>query len=379
MKIYYKKVSFLIFGWLCSTLIQADPAASIREFFNRNGGAINITTPGAHNGQRSGHYTLGGVSSRSNTASINPFSIQGLGIRGGCSGIDAQFGAFSHIKSAELKRLLNSIISGGANYAWMIGFETLCPMCKKTMDQLNKLAQDINQWGLNSCNMAATAMGSLLPQTEATSKYLCPHLGVESGIVTDYAAGRQSCGAQGQAPAIYAAARNRRDHVGEIVKEFLIEKGNLAWMILKKRNYFKDGSGEDDALKELMMSLSGSIILQETNEVREFKILKSLASNRTLYDALLFGGAQNTATIYKCDTVEENGCLNPTRTQSLVIPEAQSFTGHVKNLLQSIQTKVLRDEGALTAAEIDLINTTRKIVSLRQNCATYMLCSYWLR
>ena len=361
MKVCYKSFMALIILLCMPTIAKAGATDNIRAFFKSNGGAINITEAGGHSGQRSGHYTLGGFTSRSNMVTVHPFSAQGPGLRGGCLGTDANFGSFSHIKSAELKRLLQGIISSGANYAFMIGFETLCPMCKKAMDQLNKLAQDINQWGMNNCNMAAAAMGSVLPQTEATSKYLCPHLATETGVASDYAAARQQCGAQGRANEVYARAKASGGDSAQVVKDFLVDKGNLAWRILKRRNYFKADSGEDDTLKELMMSLSGSIILQETNEARKFNILPSLASDKSIYNALLIGGDGNAATIYQCDTRDEDGCINPTQAQRFVVPEEQSFAGHVKRILISIQDKVLRDEGELTKAEIDLINATRKI------------------
>ena len=360
MNSYCKAIGILFLLILLPRLVVAGPSEHLSNFFNRNGGGINITAAGGHGGQRAGYYTLGGVSSRSPMSTVNPISFQGPGFRGGCPGIDAQFGAFSHIKSPELKKLLNNIVSAGANYAFMIGFETLCPMCKKTMDQLNKLAQEINQWGINSCETAATIMGGILPKTEASTNYLCPHLGEASGFASDRAAAKHDCGVHGKADEVYARAKN--DPKTEKIAKSFMKNGNLAWMILKSKSYFANDNqdGRDDLLRELMMSLSGSLIAQTSNEQRDFRPLPSLVNNENLYNALLLGGVHNAAEIYRCDTYGEEGCLNPGK-QPLTITEAQSFKGKTAVILRGIQQKILNDEGALTPAEIEFVNNCRSI------------------
>ena len=337
------------------SITTASTLDDLKNVFKSYSGSSYINKPAVLNSQRSGHYTLGGASTRSPNKYLQPLSVSAPGLRMGCNGWDAHFGSMSHIKSVELKRFLNAVLKSGANYAFMIGLDTLCPMCKKTMDQLNKIAADINALGLSSCNSAALALGGLLPQTQATQKYLCPQIAVSSGWASDMAAANQGCGAENKSDEIYAKAKENKE-IQDIVDQFIVDKGNLAWKILKKRN-FSNRPSEDDDLRELVMSFSGSIILQQSGEqIKKYSYLPSLAGDKSLYDAMLQGGE---AMIYSCDDTKE--CLQPTRTKKLTVPKEKSFTGLVEKHLLSIKNKLLHDAGEYTEPEMQLITSTKKI------------------
>ena len=88
----------------------------------------------------------------------------------------------------------------------------------------------------------------------------------------------------------------------------LLASGNIAWKALQK-NAFLSG---DTELAELLMSLSGTIILQSGSSddaSHQFKVLSSLAADNQLLKALLHGGS---AKLYVCDTTSADGCINPT-------------------------------------------------------------------
>ena len=352
------KLILLISLLVCLSISNAknkNVADSMQDFYNRIGGTSNVTPAGSYAGQMSGHYTLGGVSTRSHSENFQPFSMTGPGIRMGCGGIDLHMGAMSWIKAAEFKRLLQSITTSGMNYAFMIGFETLCPMCKKTMDQLNKIAQELSQWNIDSCNTSAALIGGILPKTEAIQKVVCENLSDDKGALNDRARSRQMCGVGGDADRYLQEARTKDDERSKKFRDYLTNKGNLAWMSLFKNKFLEKNSSE---IKELMMTLSGSIIVNDQNDGAYHKWLPSKAHEPNLLNALMYGGVHKSK-IYKCDTYDRYGCLNPSYNKDLTIPENQAFVGKVKKILTSIQTKVRSDQGALTNEEIELINTAK--------------------
>jgi conjugative transfer pilus assembly protein TraH len=347
---------------LIPSLSSAGIQENLQHFYSRMGGSINETPGGAYSGQQAGHYTLGSLTTRSEVNTLNLISAQGPSYRGGCAGIDIFGGSFSFIKSHLLKRMMQNITTSGMNYAFMIGFEQVCPMCKKTMDQLNRLLQEMNQWGINACETSAAMMGSVLPRTQAVQTYTCSAFGSHSGLLADYAAARQGCGSDGRSTEVLEKVRHDNSEKAKAWQDILTDKGNLAWLILTRQEMFlNEGSGRSQILKELMITLSGSLILKPHSvEAQQWSLLPSKAHEKNLINALMYGGVQNKAKIYQCDSLDEYGCLNPTYTQEITIPEPQAFVGKVKRLLYSIKRKVRsKEELPLTPEELNLVNHTK--------------------
>jgi len=323
------------------------------NFYKGYGGAANITKGGVYQDQ--GYYSMGGITARTPTGSLSPISLSAPGFRMGCNGIDAHFGALSHITGPQLKAFLNQILQSGMNYAFMIGLDAVCPMCKKTMDQLNKIAQEINSLNIGSCEATAAAFGAILPASETTQKYLCPALGHGSGKFGSYAQARQKCATDNGEIMAHAKQDKRTSN---ILNSFLLD-GNLAWMVLHdKSDEFSIEGMDEDTFKELAMSLSGSIIhAYSSDEHNDIMPLPSLA-NGQLWETMLRGG---TTKIYNCGTDKTaDGCLAPTLKEITIEPE-DSFSGMINKHLTSIKSKVVADEGTFTKAEINIINQSKRI------------------
>ena len=135
-------------------------------------------------------------------------------------------------------------------------------------------------------------------------------------------------------------------------KNLILDNGNIVWKALQANKL----TSSDTELAELMMSLSGSIIIKKTgtgrNAVSHFEVLPSLASDHSLFKAILNG---DTATIYQCD--ESTQCLNP-KTRTITISQKAALKNRVAKILHSIGEKIINDE-PLTDAEKGLIESTR--------------------
>lgn len=259
-------------------------------------------------------------------------------------------GAFSHISSDKLVESLKAIGSNASSFAMMIALEEMSPIVKNTMTELNDWAQKINSANVNSCEIAATALGSVWPRSEIAKGHMCKMIGTEGkyGGFSDYAAARQGCGAGGERNKVMTAAENDPRFKSMLGTEF-----NLAWKAIQENHFLS----QDLKLAEFFMSVSGTIIsYKEANDDFKLHSHASLANNNELLGALLHGGRVE---IYKCtdNTGNANKCLKLVKS-AITIDADKSLIGQVRKVLESIQNKIYADE-ALSASEIAFLNSTR--------------------
>lgn len=316
-------------------------------FFNRLGHATSTSESATFKDQSAGYYTGGGIATRIRPRNVQLASIQMPSLKAGCGGIDAHFGGFSHIKNVELVRALRAIGSAAGSYAFMLAVETVSPQIYNILNELNNLATEINNFNINSCEIAATAVGGLWPKTDMANNHLCKSMSSSMGKYSDWAKARQQCGigSQSTRDEVYRTA-NQKEEFKDIVKsEF-----NLAWKALK--NYaFLQG---DRNLAEFFMTLSGTLVSRKKGEGFELKSFSSLANSSQLLSALLEGGE---ATVYACDVDGEDRCLNPVK-KTHTINATEGFRHKVQEILQQLVNKIYED-GALTESEKSFLSSTK--------------------
>jgi conjugative transfer pilus assembly protein TraH len=288
-------ITFLLFS---TSSFAKNVADHMDAFLNSGGVAVNVTEAGAFKGQAAGGYTLGSISIRNSTRSYSPIMAQAPGIRMGCGGIDLFTGSFSFISSQELVKAFRNIGNAMGSYAVMMALESACPMCKKQVDLLQRIANEANRWNINSCETAAGVVGGLWPRTETAQRHVCTTAAGPGGIFNDFAAARQNCGAGGESQKVFneirKASEKRSAGTGLSEKEkklvafedMLLDKGNLAWMILNKTGFIKESG---DAMAEMVMSLSGSLILEQVGDSSVWRLLPSKAGDDILLNTLLYG------------------------------------------------------------------------------------------
>ena len=173
-------------------------ASQLKSYFEKAGGGSNLTAPSVYKNQSAGYYSGGSFYGRLPVQNTQLMNIQMPGFRAGCGGIDAWMGGFSHISGEQLMVALRGIMSNMGSYAFMLALESLSPEIYNIMNELNALAQKINGLNINTCEAAATALGGMLPQSDATSKHLCQSMGSSMGGLSDWTAARHKCGAGGE-------------------------------------------------------------------------------------------------------------------------------------------------------------------------------------
>ncbi len=347
-----KKILLRIFIFSLSLMSLTSTMASVNSdlsnFFNNLGFSDNTTAPNAYSGQEAGYYSGGSLFARDSVRDVQIAQVQLPSFRSGCGGIDLFTGGFSFIDSQQLVNLMNNIINNSMGYAFNLALESTTPEIANVMKYINTLANTINNANINSCETAAGLVGTAWPKTHEAQQQVCEDIGNTKGIFTDWADARQECSKAGDMTQILNSAQNDPNY-----QNMLLTSSNIAWKALQKNSFLSS----DPQLAELLMSLSGTLILQggsNDDTSHQFKVLASLSSDNQLLKTLLHGGS---AKVYVCDTQSAEGCLNPS-IQTLNVSPDSGLQTQVSKLLQDMTDKILTDT-ALTQTEIGLLQSTR--------------------
>ena len=127
------------------------------------------------------------------------------------------------------------------------------------------------------------------------------------------------------------------------LKSLLGNEFNLVWKALGK------GSGGDLDFKELIMSISGTIIGRKIDGSFHFSGKPSLVLNNDLLESYI--GVHKKAgkvKLYHCD--ENKKCLNPTEVET-VLDESDTIYGNISRILEGMIPKIFEGKGAFTDEE----------------------------
>ncbi len=333
---------------LISTFANADIAKDLNNFFEATGNGVNVTKGGAYQGQAGGHYTGGGIYTRGNIKNTEIFNIQPPSFRAGCGGIDLYTGGFSYIDSKQMVDTMKAIGANATSYAFSIAMQTMAPQVKGAVDYLYDVSQEINGMNINSCEMSAQLLGGVLPKSEAANEVLCQHIGVEKGIFSDFAQGRQQCGKGKKAESLILEDEFKK-HFGDT----LGGEYNLIWKALMKNKFLY----HDKELAEFFMSVTGTAIVRieddqkkngDTKYITEYK--KSFIKNQNLLDAIIDGKQE--LEIYKCDNYKE--CLRP---EIRKVKIEKGLIEKTEKMMRELASKV-RNGGKLQSHERSFIEST---------------------
>lgn len=351
MKDIKRFIQLIVF--LASASLAPLSAASVQSdmdsWFN---GAMNYSDPGAVRSQMGGTYTGGSLMVRTPSRTVNPFKISMPSFSaGGCSGIDAFMGSFSMISSEQLVALGKAIASNAASFAFDLAVSTLSPTIGNAFKSLRKMAQQINQMQINSCEQAAGIVAGVLPKMgdDSTRRMVCQTLGRQRGFFTDSAAGKYKCDNEGQTPQVAQMAENDPEF-----KDILIQNTNFTWEALKKANIF---SG-DKPMRELVMTLLGTVIYTEPSNANQKgqSIYKApRISDKDTLMAFLRGGDNeikvNTCADAgdKCLRLNENG-------RTVTISKEKSFKARIEKLIRELRDIARNKHAKLSSEHIEFLN-----------------------
>lgn len=332
----------------------ADIGSDLGKVFQGLGSHTNASEGGTYSDQSAGYYSGGSLFVRNQNRNLQPATVQMPGFNAGCGGIDMHMGGFSFVDSKQLVEMLRNIGSKAQSYAFMLAVQSLTPQVYNVMNELNALAQEINQFNIGSCEAASTAVGAVWPKSDMASKHLCQSMSSNLGAVSDWTQSRHACGAKGDRSEILARGDSDPKY-----KDMLKDEYNLAWKAIQMDAFL----ASDKELASLFMTLSGTLISRKVADGGstggatsgyERVTLPSLADQDALLTALLDGG---NATVYLCDSADEK-CLRPNKAGSVTIAPEKAFRHKVHQTLSAMVEKI-HDDTLLTPEEQGFLNATK--------------------
>ncbi|MDF1756922.1 MAG: conjugal transfer protein TraH [Legionellaceae bacterium] len=338
-----KKLIFITIIISFSIRAIADINTDLDNFFNGVGFSSNTTKPQSYESQASGLYGGGSLYLRAPVRRYELITLDMPDYRAGCAGIDLFTGSLSYISGEKLTNLGKQIMTNGGAYAVDVMLATTVPELKQVRDFLQTTVQKVNQSSINSCEMAQNLVGGIWPKTIASQQKICNdqrRMGQE-GWSHDYVDARMACANNDFQETMEYAAKNP-----ERAKQVVMNK-NLVWEILQSSSFTKD----NQELSELMLSLTGTIIIDKNGKVRD---VPPLIDNSELINTLLGTSAQKSAEIWRCD--EGVKCLNPHLTY-ITIAESRSLSGRIKNIIHAIDEK-LKSDTRLSSTETNFLEMT---------------------
>ncbi len=332
---------------LLGTHAFATAGSDLNHFFNNLGYDANVTGASSYESQAAGFASLGSVYARNQVGSIQIAHVDVPGMRSGCGGIDLFAGGASFIKSEQIVKFMQNILSGGAGYALNLALETELPEIAHAMQFMQKLANDINGTNFNSCEMGENLAAAAWPKNRAAHQRLCEDIGSHSGVFADWAKARQECTTDnGMGTQMQAAKKNPQ------YKDRVLLDTNVVWDALQLNDFIKTNT----ELSETYMSISGTLVFDAKGGVQTYP---SLATNQDFVKALLYGGALPS---YKCtDGGIPMKCVSITVSGHQTIDSKDALVFQVQTILQGIYENI-KAGIALTPEQIGLIELTQPSV-----------------
>ena len=361
-----KRVIASLLALIIPLTSQANVQTSMQSWFNDIGAYGNVTGPAAYQGQTMNLYSGGSLYMRTPVKNYQLATISPPGFKAGCGGIDLFAGSFSFINKEQLTALLRNIANNAIGYAFMMAVKSISPDLADLMQYLQDQISKVNNLNINSCQAAegmVAAIGSTLTDKtqEKEGKVAGASLNLYADVFESWDAWKDRAKAkQTRQAAISADTRNKDT----------FDPGNVVWRALSRVN------GVDDETRQLMMSMTGTIIIVppgedesgSSNDQKAKWLYKPGA--KITFRQFVGDGSSATATLSGLICDEYADCKNPTYTENGIT--SGSFAKYVRDKIVTMKQKVeSRDAGGQGTIDVSLISASSlpvwKMLSLAAN------------
>lgn len=307
-------------------------SADMNAWFNSMGVYGNVTTPQAVKGQTGSFYSGGSIYMRAPLVSYQLASLAPPTFRAGCGGIDLHAGSFSYINVDRFTALLKNIANNALGYAFMIAVQSISPDLADLLKSLQHVAQNANGLlNVNSCRAAEALVGMTpLPQMAQQAK---EQINAQSNGATMLNKFNDSLDGLSSWMSDFAARKETLQDASNAdpkLKAYL-NPGNVAWEAMRSLN-------APDHIKELMMSLVGTVIVRGTGETGN-EVPQLHYFGRTLEFKDLIGNVAEhgkNITVWRC---AGNDCENVVEDNVNIVPFAWRVREIVKKGIGNIDTR----------------------------------------
>jgi conjugative transfer pilus assembly protein TraH len=327
--------------------VAADLNTEVNNMFNSLGAATNVTSPGAFRGQAMSTYTGGSFFYRAPSRNYQFLRIDLPRFSGGCNGIDAYLGSWSHISGTQIRDMMQGIVTALPGVAFDAAIKSVSPLLGGIIEDFKNVAQMANNYNRNSCQMATWMANKAADAVDMNTGKACGYMASWFGLASDYQEGEEYC--KTNRGAVDAQARSDPNPA---VREAVRFAGNLTWAALQRISTI------DDQTRELVMNMVGSTIYYADSDAAPAKP-RTIDAKLDDLTPLLYGdagtGPSTTIKLWSCNGDYAN-CAEPILIdQTYPRPMIETVRDLMMEVVTSIRT---RTPLAATSPAFGLINTS---------------------
>jgi len=254
--------------------------------------------------------------------------------------LDLRAGALSFIKSAAMEKFLKDMVQNVGGYAAIMAIKTICPQCENIMTYLEQIQRSVNQFNINSCDMATQIGNGIASRMNKGAELTRQSDLVTTSRGSDMADIRDKSKVDGDDP-----TKTNRELEGLLGDSF-----NLVWKALDKK---VGNSGDATSFKELLMSVSGTIIgKKDSSSRRSISHKKSLVNKELIEEFIGVRSGNSDVELYNCD--ETNLCLELKKVRTKLAAK-DTLYGNIDEMLVSMVKKIKDNRSSFTEQEENLI------------------------
>jgi hypothetical protein len=308
----------------------ANPLSKLVDFAEQDGTMVSRNAPAIIQDQSGGFYTGGSMLMRGpKPKNLQPFTVQLPKFSyGSCNGsADFFFGGMSHISSAELTNFFKRIPHAAGAYAVKLLMKNVSPQIEDVVSYLETVARDINGLSLDQCAAAETIANGALGMVSNSNQLSCMTKGRLRSEYSDMAEATRKCK---ENPSKHDGYENSE------LESLLGDKFNLVWKALSKGS-----SASDKGFKELIMSVSGSVVGVKSDGVMRYTNLPSLVTDSDLLEKYIGArGNDSKVTLYECT---DDKCLSPVARERL-LKSQDTLYGRIEKIMEKLIEKAYNDK-----------------------------------
>jgi len=337
---------------LASALIAAPVATGggLENFYNSVSAYNNVTGPQAYEGQVMNVYTGGSLFMRTPNRNYQLFNVAAPSLRAGCGGIDVFGGSFSFINTDQFVALLRNIGQNALGIFFMTALQAMAPEIMEMIKYLNNLVNDINNFNINSCEIAKNLVAGTFPEmwhkANANNAALSA---TKSGLFSDWAQARLKMFGDDK------EVEQKSDSLKATDQDLALKliEGNLVWKAINRGSLPEYLSEKE---RRMVMSAIGAVVVNKTADGKPVPSFR----DATLSFKRLVGKIDDSDNSSKPRILT---CLDGHGADECTILGEEPFDGKPFSQLAyermyAIYERIVSRGPALTQADIDFINAT---------------------
>lgn len=323
----------LIISIFAITKAKASGIDKLMKYASPDGTMSNVNKAAIIKDQQGGYMTGGSILMRGPAPkTLQPLLIQTPKFAyDACSGsADFRFGGLSYVTRREFGEFLRNMNTAAGAYGIKLLIKTACPQCEDIMSYLEAVSRDINGMMIDQCSAAQAIAGGVYGALSNGGQQKCM---MQNNLISnnskDMYESTDKCKLD---PDRYGKTGEDNE-----LKSLLGDEFNLVWKAITR------GDGEDFGFKELMMSVSGTIIGRKIDGRYHFMPKPSLVLSNDLLEQYIGSSSGNSKIrLYSCD--DKRMCLEPKETE-IVLGQHETLYGNISRILRGLVQKVQANTG----------------------------------